>query len=206
MHSPEAMPDQLDPNSVRILFPELCRPDYRTVGSTAQETPSPSTTQAKEPKLMGLIDAACQLSATRPHLRPVLENMLLQFIATEECSPSRAGSETTAPEIAPADPEAGWTSPVPSTAFPRRERDSIGVHDDVFTLTPFIEVFWPEDEAWYAGRVYGKRGQDGKWRVEYEDGDVERLDLSNGLETWRFVEKATVVQRRNFARIGHRFS
>ncbi|KAK3273086.1 hypothetical protein CYMTET_18658 [Cymbomonas tetramitiformis] len=39
-----------------------------------------------------------------------------------------------------------------------------------------IEVFWPEDQAWYPGMM-GATGEDGKTKIEYDDGDVENVVL-----------------------------
>lgn len=52
-----------------------------------------------------------------------------------------------------------------------------------------IEVYWPDDETYYAGRITGYQNSTGRHSVEYFDGDIENLDLSN--ELWRPVAKAS---------------
>ncbi|KAK3246029.1 hypothetical protein CYMTET_44423 [Cymbomonas tetramitiformis] len=39
-----------------------------------------------------------------------------------------------------------------------------------------IEVFWPEDQVWYPGTV-GATGEDGRTKIQYDDGDVENVVL-----------------------------
>eukprot|EP00171_Calliarthron_tuberculosum_P011146 IDg11146t1 len=51
-----------------------------------------------------------------------------------------------------------------------------------------IEVYWPDDETYYAGRVTAFKSVSQRHRVEYFDGDVESLDLKE--ELWRLVAKA----------------
>jgi hypothetical protein len=63
----------------------------------------------------------------------------------------------------------------------------IALDDGSFLEMPFIDGFWPDDEAWYAGPVNGKRGQGVKWRVEYNYRDVERLSLAKEIR--RYVAK-----------------
>jgi hypothetical protein len=78
-----------------------------------------------------------------------------------------------------------------------------GVSNDAFADTPFIEVFWSRSGTWYAGRVCGKDDEDGKWLVDYEEGNVERLDLFNGLEIWRYIDESTVMQRRQLLQLSY---
>lgn len=46
-----------------------------------------------------------------------------------------------------------------------------------------IEVFWPDDDTYYAGRVTEFNEARCRHRVEYFDGDIEELDLRD--EKWR---------------------
>ena len=50
-----------------------------------------------------------------------------------------------------------------------------------------IQVYWPDDQQYYSGCVakYEKRSR--CYRIEYDDGDVETLDLRK--ETWRSVPR-----------------
>lgn len=50
-----------------------------------------------------------------------------------------------------------------------------------------VEIYWDGDDAWYLGKVAGQQAADGKWRVEYDDGEVERLDFR--YERFRIVRK-----------------
>ncbi|GBF90197.1 histone H3 Lys 36 methyltransferase [Raphidocelis subcapitata] len=47
-----------------------------------------------------------------------------------------------------------------------------------------IEVWWEGDEAWYPGTVTGYTVTNGRHVVSYDDGDVERLDLSLAKHRW----------------------
>lgn len=51
-----------------------------------------------------------------------------------------------------------------------------------------IEVYWPDDEQYYSGRVTAYTGVTGRHRIEYSDGDIELLDLRD--ELWRLVHRA----------------
>lgn len=46
-----------------------------------------------------------------------------------------------------------------------------------------IQVYWPDDDAHYVGRVTAYCETTSRYRVEYADGDVELLEL--GKERWR---------------------
>lgn len=46
-----------------------------------------------------------------------------------------------------------------------------------------IEVYWPDDDTFYLGTVLSIN-DDQKYKIDYEDGDRETLDLST--EAWRF--------------------
>eukprot|EP00854_Cymbomonas_tetramitiformis_P034560 gene34560-biopygen33365 len=39
-----------------------------------------------------------------------------------------------------------------------------------------IEVFWPEDHVWYPG-IVGATGEDGRTKIQYDDGDEENVVL-----------------------------
>lgn len=56
--------------------------------------------------------------------------------------------------------------------------------DQDLSVGDLIEVFWSGDNAFYKGRVT-RSNKDGSWRVEYDDGDKEDLDMST--ENWRRV-------------------
>ncbi|CAM9479643.1 unnamed protein product, partial [Discosporangium mesarthrocarpum] len=56
-----------------------------------------------------------------------------------------------------------------------------------------IKVFWPADAQWYHGKVVDFSSEDGKHCVEYEDGDKERVLLSD--------EKATSARTSTASRL-----
>ena len=47
-----------------------------------------------------------------------------------------------------------------------------------------IEVFWPEDDTWYGGRVAAFNATSGEHKIRYDDGDVELVTL--GTERFRW--------------------
>ena len=49
-----------------------------------------------------------------------------------------------------------------------------------------IEVYWPDDDEYYAGRIVAHDTKTDGYCVHYDDGDVEKLDLAE--EEWRFQE------------------
>lgn len=46
-----------------------------------------------------------------------------------------------------------------------------------------VEIFWPDDNQYYAGAVTEIRN-DGKWVIVYDDDEKEVLNMSR--ESWRF--------------------
>ncbi len=48
-----------------------------------------------------------------------------------------------------------------------------------------IEVYWPEDDEYYAGKVAARNIASGMHCIHYDDGEVEDIDLAR--EQWRFV-------------------
>lgn len=54
--------------------------------------------------------------------------------------------------------------------------ESLDDHEEVRSGCK-IEIFWPDDQLWYPGTV-GVTGADGKRKIEYDDGDIEFLELS----------------------------
>eukprot|EP00171_Calliarthron_tuberculosum_P001315 IDg1315t1 len=46
-----------------------------------------------------------------------------------------------------------------------------------------IEVFWPDDNQYYRGKVSAINESDGKYTIDYDDGDQEIITISN--EVWR---------------------
>ena len=55
-----------------------------------------------------------------------------------------------------------------------------------------MKVFWRHDDAWYAGVIEDQQGEGDVVlsKIQYEDGDVEVLDLANGRERVRLMERA----------------
>ena len=47
-----------------------------------------------------------------------------------------------------------------------------------------LEVWWPEDEAWYAGRVTGFNASRQRHTIKYDDGEVERVFLPGERYRW----------------------
>ena len=61
-----------------------------------------------------------------------------------------------------------------------------------FTVGCKVKVFWRHDDAWYAGVIEDQQGEGDVVlsKIQYEDGDVEVLDLANGRERVRLMERA----------------
>ena len=55
-----------------------------------------------------------------------------------------------------------------------------------------MKVFWRHDDAWYAGVIEDQQGEGDVVlsKIQYEDGDVEVLDLVGGRERVRLMERA----------------
>ena len=73
---------------------------------------------------------------------------------------------------------------------PRASREaSLSEH---FTVGCKVKVFWRHDDAWYAGVIEDQQGEGDVVlsKIQYEDGDVEVLDLANGRERVRLMERA----------------
>lgn len=54
---------------------------------------------------------------------------------------------------------------------------------NTLTVGDAIEVYWPADKQYYAGRVAACKVRTGTYRIHYDDGEVEDLDLAK--ELWR---------------------
>ena len=48
-----------------------------------------------------------------------------------------------------------------------------------------IEVYWPDDKDYYSGKVIAHDASRCLYRVQYDDGEVEEIDLAR--EQWRFA-------------------
>ena len=61
-----------------------------------------------------------------------------------------------------------------------------------FTVGCKVKVFWRHDDAWYAGVIEDQQGEGDVVlsKIQYEDGDVEVLDLVGGRERVRLMERA----------------
>ena len=59
----------------------------------------------------------------------------------------------------------------------------------VASIGDAIEVYWPDDNEYYAGRVAGFNLRTGTHLIHYDDGEVEDLRLRN--ERWRRMEGMT---------------
>lgn len=63
-------------------------------------------------------------------------------------------------------------------------------NDDEDRLTPLpsvgddVEVYWPEDEAYYPGTVAAINEDDSKYHIGHDDGDNEVLDMCNEMWTY----------------------
>lgn len=58
-----------------------------------------------------------------------------------------------------------------------------------------LSVFWPEDDEYYAGVVSGYNSEDGRHTVMYDDGEEERVMLSNETLRWEGEEGEVSVKR-----------
>ncbi len=47
-----------------------------------------------------------------------------------------------------------------------------------------LEVWWADDEAWYAGRVTGYNASRQRHTIKYDDGEVERVFLPGERYRW----------------------
>ena len=50
---------------------------------------------------------------------------------------------------------------------------ALGAPDGPEAIGRRIEVFWPEDDTWYGGRVAEFNATSGEHKIRYDDGDVE---------------------------------
>lgn len=57
------------------------------------------------------------------------------------------------------------------------------------TVGDAIEVYWPDDKEYYPGKVSAHDPKTGYFTVNYDDGEVEFLNLA--YEQWRFLGRAT---------------
>lgn len=81
-----------------------------------------------------------------------------------------------------------------------------------------VKVYWPDDQAWYLGKVIDYSRQDGKHTIHYADGDKERVTLANekvskamlcivhqsGIPMLRFLTLNTREYCADFSRIERR--
>ena len=61
---------------------------------------------------------------------------------------------------------------------------ALGASDGPEAIGRRIEVFWPEDDTWYGGRVAEFNATSGEHKIRYDDGDVELIALSTETFRW----------------------
>ena len=77
---------------------------------------------------------------------------------------------------------------------PAASPPALGASDGPEAIGRRIEVFWPEDDTWYGGRVAEFNATSGEHKIRYDDGDVELIALST--ETFRWGTEPAAKRRR----------
>ena len=79
--------------------------------------------------------------------------------------------------------------------------ESLDDHEEVRSGCK-IEIFWPDDQLWYPGTV-GVTGADGKRKIEYDDGEIEFLELSKEKYRLPTAEAPTLEPTWRTAMLAH---
>lgn len=54
-----------------------------------------------------------------------------------------------------------------------------------------VEVFWPDDNQFYTGTVTAFNPEDNTHQIDYDDGDIEKLDMAK--EKWKFQNSDVMI-------------
>lgn len=78
---------------------------------------------------------------------------------------------------------------------PKRSRVKVRTPLD-FTVGCKVAVFWPKDNAWFSGTIEDQQGEGDlvMSKVQYDDGDVEVIDLFGGTQKVRLMVRADGAQ------------